>query len=219
MWIFAASERNVSYSGLLIALVAFLLTRFLVVETLHVGSGSITFLLAGFVPLMIGLGLTVFGVSLAVGAFSRSYVDTVALWCVLGTFSMVVILGITTIDAVVRDAGTPLYESGILVANTLLGGAVGGILIGHRSAENRRQRRENARQADQGTVLNRLRETGAKPALHSSCRIKSTAEEKRSLRQLSRSRVGREPHESESKIEGPPPSGGGPECCYSLRTY
>jgi hypothetical protein len=56
------------------------------------------------------------------------------------------------------------------------------------------------------------------PALNSSCRIKSSVEEKRLFRQLSWECSGTKIHESGSKTEGPPP-GGGPECCHSARAF
>jgi len=139
-----------------VAVTGFLITRLVVAETVET-TMALPFLVAGLVPLVIGLGVSVFGVVLAVGAFPRRYVRTVTVWCLVGTGGMVLVLGVTAAESLLQSgAAQPFPATGTLVANVLLGGAVGGILIGDRSAVNRRQRGEIRRQANRGVVLNRL---------------------------------------------------------------
>jgi two-component system OmpR family sensor kinase len=143
------------YSGALVALVGFGITRLLVVDAVRT-EAALSFLLAGLVPLVVGLGLTVFGVALAVGAFSRDYARTVARWCLAGTLAMGLVVLVTALDPFLRGMAMTRAVPRALVGNVLLGGAVGGVLIGDRSATNRRQRREIRRQANRGTLLTRL---------------------------------------------------------------
>ncbi|SFC62698.1 Signal transduction histidine kinase [Halobiforma haloterrestris] len=147
---------EIRLEGLLVALLGFGLTRLVVAETLRTET-AVPFLVVGTVPLVVGLGLAVFGVVLAVGAFRRSYVRTVAGWTVLGTAAMTVVLGLTAAEAALRgDPVVIVSENSVLVANVLLGGAVGGALTGDRSAANRHRRREVERQVDQAVLINRV---------------------------------------------------------------
>lgn len=144
------------FGGLLVALLGFAITRVFVAEALDV-EATVPFLIAGILPLVIGLGLTVYGVALAVGAFSDTYVATVTIWSLIGTATMVVILVLSILDELVQSGIGALAEpSGLIVANVVLGGAVGGVLIGHRSAENARQRQELNRQSNRALFVNRL---------------------------------------------------------------
>lgn len=148
--------RWVRYGGVVVAVMGFGITRIFVSEALYLES-SLTYLISGLVPLVVGLGLTVYGVALAVGPFSRAYANTVAAWCVIGTVGMLLIVGISAVDVLatgVQDG--VVIESRQLAANVLLGGAVGGVLIGTRSATNRRQRREIRRQVNRTLLFNRL---------------------------------------------------------------
>jgi len=143
-------------AGLVVAAVGFAVTRFFVAETVRVDMAS-GFVLAGLVPLLAGLGLTVYGVALSVGPFPRWYAGTVARWCLLGTGAMAVVLATTLGEAMAFGEGMgALGGSQLLVGNVLLGGAVGGTLTGVRSAMSRRQRREVDRQANRGFLLDRL---------------------------------------------------------------
>lgn len=127
----------------------------IIAQTIPVGM-TLPVVLSGLFPLLIGLGLSVFGVALSVGAFPQAYVTAVARWCLVGTATMVLVFLVTAVGAGGDGMGGLFRASETLVANVLLAGAVGGVLIGDRSARNRRQRREIRRQANRGVVLNRV---------------------------------------------------------------
>jgi len=141
--------------GLLIAVIGFVLTRFTV--TLAASDTTIAFLFAGIVPLVLGLSLTAFGVILAVGAYDVQFVRTTALWCVLGTGTMLLLVVLTLLGSQpdvfmnVEAARERTYLS-----NFLIGGATGGTLTGIYAAQNSRQRRELRQQANRLILLNRL---------------------------------------------------------------
>lgn len=142
--------------GIIIALLGFVITRLFVAEALAIET-TISFIIVGIIPLIIGLALTIFGVILSVGAFSEEYVTSVMRGSLLGTGVMVAIILMTALDQLVRIGSFgALFESRILVANILLGGAVGGALIGHRSAENIRHQRSLNRQSNRALFVNRL---------------------------------------------------------------
>ncbi|MFQ3475985.1 HAMP domain-containing histidine kinase [Halonotius sp. F2-221B] len=150
------SERWKRYGGLGIAVVGFLITRLFVAETISAGL-PLPFLLASLPPLVVGLGLTVFGVILTVGRFSPTYVRTVTVWCGLGIGGLVALLVATQLSTILRDGMmTTLLGSQLLVGNLLVGGAVVGVLIGDRSAANSRKRQEIRRTANRAAFVNRL---------------------------------------------------------------
>lgn len=144
-------------SGLGVSLIGFLITRVFVAETLQM-DGSLVVTLVSLVPLLVGLGLTVFGVALAIGPFSGQYVLNVARWCVIGTVGMFSILLFTLSGPLLTEGGSVLLEdrARLITANVLLSGAVGGAFVGDRAATNRRYRQEVIRQANRGRVLTRL---------------------------------------------------------------
>lgn len=147
---------EIKLEGIALAVLGFGITRFVVAESLRTVA-AIPFLVAGLIPLVVGLGLTVFGVVLAVGPFRQSYVRTVTLWAFAGTAAMSMVLALTAVDAVLRgDAMGVSWGSGVFVANVLLGGTIGGAITGDRTAANRRNREEIARQADRATMINRI---------------------------------------------------------------
>jgi hypothetical protein len=148
-----SAVRRVHYGGLVVAVVGFLASAIIAQSIPPDVPPSLVF--SGLVPLVIGLCLSVFGVALAVGTFGQAYVTTVARWCLIGTGSMVLVFLVTAIGAD-SSIGGLFNASETLVANVLLAGAVGGVLVGDRSARNRRQRREIRRQANRGIVLNRM---------------------------------------------------------------
>lgn len=151
----ARTRTTVRYSGLGVAVLGFVLTRLLVAETLQADAAS--FMVAGLVPLLAGLALALFGVALAVGAFTPAYARTVWIWSIVGTFAMAVVLTATALHSVLVGEGFgPLVESRVLVANVLLGGAIGGTIVGDRSAVNRRQREDLARYAERTMLVNRV---------------------------------------------------------------
>ncbi|KTG29410.1 ATP-binding protein [Haloferax profundi] len=146
---------GVKYGGFVVAAIGFFATRYTVLESIDSGASLGEFLLGQATFLTLGLGLTVFGIGLAVSSYEESFVDTVAAWSVLGTISMVLVLGLTFVG--IGDAGeVSAVTQSTLVANVLIGGSIGGVLTGIRAAMNSRQRRELSKQADRLTVLNRI---------------------------------------------------------------
>jgi two-component system OmpR family sensor kinase len=147
---------RVQYGGLVVALSSFGVTRLFVVEALQVDA-PLPFLVAGLFPLVVGLVLTVYGVTLALGPFTSRYVNTVTRWHLLGVGAMLVVFGVTALEGVLRGDGFRLGNGApLLVANVLLGGAIGGTLTGIRSGKTIQQRREIRRSANQALLVNRL---------------------------------------------------------------
>lgn len=142
--------------GLLLAILGFGLSRFTVAESLQVDA-AIPFLIAGLIPLIAGLGLSVFGIILAIGIFRREYVRSVTLWAYIGVAVVILIIGLTAADAVLRgDTFDMQIGSDLFVANVLLGGALGGAILGDRISSTRRSRRQAEQRAEWGIVINRL---------------------------------------------------------------
>lgn len=142
--------------GLVVAVLGFVITRFAVAESMNVDA-ALPFLIAALLPLVAGFGLSVFGVALTIGTFPRTYVRTVTLWTLAGTSAMTIVLVLTASEMFLTEGMTTTpFESTVLVANVLLGGAVGGALTGDRTAANRRSRDEIARQADRAVLINRI---------------------------------------------------------------
>jgi two-component system OmpR family sensor kinase len=153
----AGRELHLKAGGLLVAGVGFLLSRGTLLVVADTGGSTVAFLTTGFAPLALGLALAAFGVSLAVSTFEPWYVNVVALWTLIGTAGMGLVTALSLVNPMLaEDTMIATVQSSTLVANTLIGGAVGGSLIGVRSARNRRQRRELARQSDQVVVLDRI---------------------------------------------------------------
>ena len=152
----SAGTWHPKYAGLVVAGVGFVLTRYTVLDSVRDGETVARFLVGQAPFLLLGLGLAAFGVALTVSTYTPRQVRVVAAWCLLGVAAMAAILGLTRADTLLFDGSAAAVESGELVANVLIGGAVGGVLVGVRSAENRRQRHELAHQTDRLTVLNRI---------------------------------------------------------------
>ncbi len=148
--------QQINYGGLVIAFSGFGITRLFVAKTLQIDT-TLPFLIVGLVPLVVGLVLTVYGVALAIGPFDARYVNTVASWHVLGVGSMILVFAITAVDQSIRTGSAGFgYDAPLLVANVLLGGAVGGTLTGLRAGRLNRQRRMIQRSADRTLLINRL---------------------------------------------------------------
>jgi two-component system OmpR family sensor kinase len=145
---------GLSASGFGIALVGFLLTRFTV--TLAATDTTVEFLAAGAVPLAAGLGLTVAGVMLAVGRYDREFVRTTAVWSLLGTGAMLVLVVLTLVGAGVELTDTAEIRDQTYLSTFLIGGAIGGTLTGMYAGWNRCNQRALRQQANRLTVLNRL---------------------------------------------------------------
>lgn len=111
-------------SGILIAAIAFLLTRFTV--TLAAGDDPVPFLLAGLGPLAVGLVVSIAGVALAVGAFPPTYVRTVAVWTVLGTGSMGVLVALTLYGQPPAEMTRAAVSRETYLANFMIGAASAG---------------------------------------------------------------------------------------------
>jgi len=147
--------RRIHPGGLVVAGIGFFLTRFTV--TLAVDQGPLRFYLAGVVPLVLGLGLAAFGVALAVADVRPTLVRTVAVWCLLGTGSMLVLVVLTLLGSSAgRMPEVATLRSQAYLSNFLIGGGVGGVLTGVYAARNRRQRTELRLQANRMEVLNRM---------------------------------------------------------------
>jgi signal transduction histidine kinase len=145
--------RRLNYGGLVIAGVGFFLTRFTVTPAVY--EDPTRFYLAGIVPLALGLGLAAFGVALAVADVNPDSARMTAVWCLIGTGAMFVLVVLTLVgSAGVTDFTT--VRSRAYLSNFLIGGSVGGTLIGVYAARHREQRSELRQQTHRLKVLNRL---------------------------------------------------------------
>ncbi|MEF8852529.1 MAG: HAMP domain-containing sensor histidine kinase [Haloarculaceae archaeon] len=146
---------RVNYSGLVVAGTGFALTRFTVV--LAVNEAPVRFYLSGVVPLVLGLGLSAFGVALTVADVEPGVARTTAVWCVLGTMSMFVLVVLTLLGSEPETfTSVATLRSRTYLSNFLIGGSVGGTLTGLYAARNRQQRARLGRQTTRLTVLNQL---------------------------------------------------------------
>ena len=144
-------SRNVTRSGFLIAGIGFFLTRFTV--TLVVDD-PVRFLFAGLIPLLLGLLLAAFGVALAVGRFTTRFTNTVAMWTVIGTSVMAVLVVSTIMGS--AGMGMRTLEPGPIFSNFLIGGGVGGAIVGVYAGLHQQSRDELRRQANRLATLNRI---------------------------------------------------------------
>ncbi|MFB6205379.1 MAG: sensor histidine kinase [Haloglomus sp.] len=146
----AGDELAVKPAGLAIAAAGFVLTRALLANGV-VGSSSPAVVV---LPLAVGLGTVVYGVSLSMSTHGRGYARTVAGWYLLGT------VGMAAIVAVGGGVLGPGTLSGLVTDGAVLSAAVGGggagILLGVRTGRSQRQRRYLDHQADQVTLLHRM---------------------------------------------------------------
>lgn len=139
--------------GFIIAGIGFFLTRFTV--TLAAYEDPIRFVIAGVVPLVLGLGLAAFGVALAVSGFERSFVNTVTIWCVAGAGAMLLLVFLTLVGNGTSIAMEPV-RSQTYLSNFLIGGSVGGALTGVYAGRAAKQRSTLRQQASQLEMVNRL---------------------------------------------------------------
>jgi signal transduction histidine kinase len=146
---------RVNYSGLVVAGVGFVLTRFTV--TLAIYESPVRFYVGGVVPMALGLGLAAFGVALTVADVDASLARTTALWCCVGVGGMLTLTVLTLVGT--TGGGVPDFatvRSRTYLSNYLIGGSVGGTLTGLYAARNRRQRGELRRQRNRLEVINRM---------------------------------------------------------------
>jgi len=151
----ASRAGDVTISGLGVAGVGFLLTRFTV--TLAIYDEPRAFYLSGLVPLVLGLSLAAFGVALVVGPFDRAFVRTTTAWCLVGAGAMLLLVVLTVLGSNpdgIGGIGSVLAET--YLANFLIGGSVGGTLTGVYAARAERRRRELQSQANRLVTLNRI---------------------------------------------------------------
>jgi signal transduction histidine kinase/uncharacterized membrane protein YagU involved in acid resistance len=145
--------RGFSPTGLVVAGLGFFLTRFTV--TLAVRDGPAAFVFGGVLPLVLGLGLSAYGVALVVGEFERGFVRTVTLWCLAGTGAMFVLVLVTLVG---NGGMGPLSAGGsrAYLSNFLIGGGVGGALTGVYAGRSNRQQHELEQQAARLDLVNRI---------------------------------------------------------------
>lgn len=149
------TRRSFAPSGLWVAAVGFFVTRFTVTLAAH--ESRTQFLVAGVVPLVLGLLLAAFGVALFVGSFDRSLVRSVALWCTAGTLAMAAMVALTLLGTASDGTGAAgSAGTELVLSNFLIGGALLGALTGLYAGENRRARIELRQQANRLVAINRI---------------------------------------------------------------
>jgi hypothetical protein len=142
-------------AGVVVAVLAFGLTRFVVAEAMA-PTASVTGFLLGQGPFLIaGLVVSVVGVGLAVSTVDTRYANTVALWAVVGAGVMGLVLASSVLEAT-YTAGAMSAVDVSLGSKVLIGGLLGGTLTGFTIARNRRHQAAVDHQNDRLVVLNRL---------------------------------------------------------------
>ena len=142
------------YGGVVVAGLGFAITRFFVAEAVTISGGTLP-VAATIGSLVVGLALTVAGVALAVGAFAPSYVADVSRGCLVGTGAMTAVL-VVTVAATGMGMVGEAFGTQLLIANVLLGGAIGGMVNGHRKASLRGRQETIMRGANRARFINRL---------------------------------------------------------------
>ena len=150
----SSARRTFAPSGLWVAAIGFLVTRSTVTLAAH--ESRTQFLVAGVVPLVLGLALAAFGVALLVGSFERRLVRSVALWCTAGTLAMAGLVALTLLATGSVDPAGGSVGSELVLSNFLIGGALLGALTGLYAGRNRRSRAELTQQANRLVAINRI---------------------------------------------------------------
>lgn len=145
---------RVNGHGLLIAVIGFGLTRFTV--SLAFLDDPLRFYVAGVVPLLLGLGLAAFGVTLVVADVDDAIVRKTAQWCVVGTATMAVLVLLTLAGSSPDGPLVAEFQSQLYLSNYLIAGSVGGTLTGLYAARTDRQHAALRQQANRLEVLNRM---------------------------------------------------------------
>jgi len=146
--------RAFTLSGLWVAGIGFFVTRFTVTLAVHESRNQ--FLIAGVIPLVLGLLLAAAGVALLVGSFDRSFVRSVAVWCASGTLAMAALVALTLVGSTTGPAGSGAIRSEVVLSNFLIGGALLGALTGLYAGQNVQNRAELSQQANRLVTINRL---------------------------------------------------------------
>lgn len=133
--------------------VAFLVTRVVVVGTVRDAGAPPALAAARFVPLVLGLGLVVAGVGLAVSDWTHREVRLVAGWYLAGSAVMALTAGV---GAIAAGYDLAAFDTTGVVANVVVGGGSAGLLVGIYAVRARRERRRFAREADRSVLLNRM---------------------------------------------------------------
>jgi len=145
-------RRRFTPSGLVVALLGFVLTRSTV--TFALSGTTLAFVVGNLAPLVLGLSLSAFGVALAVGTFEQWYVRTIAGWTALGAGT----IGLLVVATVYGSARHLLGEARVIgiFSNVLVGGSVGGALTGVYAAQGRSYERKLLNRQNRLVLLNRL---------------------------------------------------------------
>lgn len=143
-------RQTFTLSALWIAGIGFFVTRFTVTLAAH--EGRMEFLVAGVVPLVLGLLLASFGVVLLVGSFDGSFVRSIARWCIAGTAAMAGLVALTLIGTAPDGA----VRSEVVLSNFLIGGGLLGAATGLYAGQNSQNRAELRQQANRLVTINRL---------------------------------------------------------------
>ena len=140
-------------SGLTVATLGFLLTRSATAASTT--AASTAFVLGDLPFLVVGLSLSAFGVAIAVSEWGRTHGVTVARWCLFGTATTGVAVGLS-----LAGAGIPtmLAEGATvgLALDLVLTGAVGGTITGVQASRRRASGRETEERNTRLTLLNRI---------------------------------------------------------------
>ncbi|ELZ33202.1 hypothetical protein [Halorubrum tebenquichense] len=135
-------------AGVVIAVVAFLLTRGTVADLLVTDTGLAMEASAMFV-LVVGFGVVLYGVNLAVSARDRAYARSILGWFVAGAAAVGVAIGPLAMTSSPGDATAAAAAVGIV-------GGGAGLLVGIRGAEADRRQAVVDRQIEQARLLNRI---------------------------------------------------------------
>lgn len=147
----AGDELRLKPAGLLVAVIAFVLTRGLLTGGLATGVSESS--LAIVVPLAVGLGIVVYGVSLSISTHSRAHARTVAEWYLVGTVG---VAGLVVFGGSEFSMSPTGVAADTAVISAAVGGGAAGLLLGVRTARNCQQTDRLAQQTDQVTLLHRL---------------------------------------------------------------
>ena len=136
------------YEGVVIAVVAFALTRGTVADLLVTERGFATEVSAVLV-LAVGFGVVLYGINLTVSTRDRTYTRTVLVWFLGGAAAVGLVLGPLLIASSSGDATATAAAVGIV-------GGGAGLLVGIRGAGSDRRQAIVDRQIEQARLLNRI---------------------------------------------------------------